>query len=1073
MKKYLLYFLLIVVFFSLPTILWYVEKTQTLEVAIIDKTVPDEQYREHLGINWLLNYEKYVKKSGEKYSLVDDYYGMHVDEVKQTYTIKEPPESYDNADVIYVADTYGVYENDLTWIEDKRQGRGSILISGGMGDDEWTAIQQRLTSEERSTLIVEFNSFASPTDANVQKRMTEDLRIDWDGWTGRYFNELDPASNDEIPEWMIESYKKDYEKEWLFVGKGFVLVNEQTDKLVILTDEHVNGGIHVAFTDSGEKKFGIEKTPQYNYWFDIVSAIDEEDVLATYEWDLTKDGVDLLEENKIPESFAAIIESRKGNSKSYYLAGDYTDVQKVPKLYQYKWLRNIRQALPQTNRAEDSFFWKGYAPIMSVILEESTQPLKTVEKPATAIEGELKYASRVKDDSFEVLVGDEWQQIKIKGVNIGMAKPGTFPGEAAITEEEYSRWLKYIGEMGANSIRVYTIHPPGFYHALKRHNEEHENKIYLFQGIWSDEEPLVETLNAFSEESTETFRTETKRIIDVIHGNATLEPRPGHASGNYSADISPYVIGWIMGIEWYPLMVEGTNEKNAGIGDYKGTYIETEEAEPFEYWLAENLDLLVDYEMQQYNWMRPISFTNWVTTDLLDHPYEPFVEEDLVSVDPNVITVKGPLKAVEQFASYHVYPYYPDFFNYDENYLKFKDFRGKSNSYAAYLKDLHEAHTMPVLIAEFGVPASRGLTHENPYGWNQGFLSETEQGEIVTSLYEDIVQEELLGGLVFTWQDEWFKRTWNTFELDNPDRRPFWSNAQTNEQQFGLLSFDRHKIKLDGELDDWEDAEVLFESKGDSNKLKKVSVDHDERYLYMRLDIDGPLKFDSKTYPVITFNTIEDQGNKEIEGVTFEEGMDFILKLQGEDNSRVQVDAYYDIFRFQYVHELKMLQDNDGEIPKNSGKFNPIEFALNKEITIPVINKTLPFKKYETGVLKHGNSNPESPDFDSLADYYINEESGTVEIRLPWLMLNFTDPSNREIWADLYDEKSGMLEIEGIEIGALLKTEDGETHTSFQNEPNAIIGREDLMLYKWDKWDLPQTEERLKASYYILQEAFK
>ncbi|MRH43354.1 hypothetical protein GH741_11760 [Aquibacillus halophilus] len=51
----------------------------------------------------------------------------------------------------------------------------------------------------------------------------------------------------------------------------------------------------------------------------------------------------------------------------------------------------------------------------------------------------------------------------IKGVNIGMAKPGHFPGEVAITEEEYYRWFKLIGEMNANTIRVYTIHPPGFY----------------------------------------------------------------------------------------------------------------------------------------------------------------------------------------------------------------------------------------------------------------------------------------------------------------------------------------------------------------------------------------------------------------------------------------------------------------------------------------------------------------------------------------------------------------------------------------------------------------------------------
>ena len=37
-------------------------------------------------------------------------------------------------------------------------------------------------------------------------------------------------------------------------------------------------------------------------------------------------------------------------------------------------------------------------------------------------------------------------------------------------------------------------------------------------------------------------------------------------------------------------------------------------------------------------------------------------------------------------------------------------------------------------------------------------------------------------------------------DYDNPDRRPYWSNAQTGEQQFGLLSFDRHKVKVDETL---------------------------------------------------------------------------------------------------------------------------------------------------------------------------------------------------------------------------------------------------------------------------------
>ncbi|MEK1831712.1 hypothetical protein AAAC51_31095 [Priestia megaterium] len=57
---------------------------------------------------------------------------------------------------------------------------------------------------------------------------------------------------------------------------------------------------------------------------------------------------------------------------------------------------------------------------------------------------------------------------------------------------------------------------------------------------------------------------------------------------------------------------------------------------------------------------------------------------------------------------------------------------------------MKEVHHMPVLVAEFGIPASRGLTHRNVYGWDQGFHTEQEQGKILSRLYEDIVEEKWL-----------------------------------------------------------------------------------------------------------------------------------------------------------------------------------------------------------------------------------------------------------------------------------------------------------------------------------------
>ena len=97
---------------------------------------------------------------------------------------------------------------------------------------------------------------------------------------------------------------------------------------------------------------------------------------------------------------------------------------------------------------------------------------------------------------------------------------------------------------------------------------------------------------------------------------------------------------------------------------------------------------------------------------------------------------------------------------------------------------------MPVVITEFGIPTARAMAStEEAYGRNQGKMSETEQGEALVSLYQDIMAAGSNGGIVFTWQDEWFKRTWNTMANVNLDATPYWSDYQTNEQYFGLFSF--------------------------------------------------------------------------------------------------------------------------------------------------------------------------------------------------------------------------------------------------------------------------------------------
>ena len=74
-----------------------------------------------------------------------------------------------NSDLIYIADTYGVYENEF--LGDNKEGNFSKPIYGGMSEEEINLISSNLKNKKK--LIVEFNSFGTPTSNKVRKKISD------------------------------------------------------------------------------------------------------------------------------------------------------------------------------------------------------------------------------------------------------------------------------------------------------------------------------------------------------------------------------------------------------------------------------------------------------------------------------------------------------------------------------------------------------------------------------------------------------------------------------------------------------------------------------------------------------------------------------------------------------------------------------------------------------------------------------------------------------------------------------------------------------------------------------------
>ncbi|MEZ0320735.1 tetratricopeptide repeat protein [Thermus sp.] len=630
---------------------------------------------------------------------------------------------------------------------------------------------------------------------------------------------------------------------------------------------------------------------------------------------------------------------------------------------------------------------------------------------------------------------------QVRGVNLGVALPGRFPAEFPGEEALYRAWLELLSAMGANAIRTYTLLPPAFYRALLGHNRLHKDRpLYLFQGVWT-ELPEEEGYEDWEGPFLEKFLLEGREVLDALHGNLSRPPRPGHAHGDYTADVSPWVMGLLVGREFEPYSVEAYNRRHPG-RTYRGRFLEASpKASPFEAYLAEVLDRLATYEQEAYGTLRPMGFVNWPTLDPLrweseaSHPEEyvirrargekvepprpgPLHEEDTVTLDPTHLR-PVPGSPVSLFAAYHVYPYYPDFLVNERDLAP--------NRYRNYLARLKAHHgEMPLLIAEFGLPSSRGIAHFHPEGLHHGGHSESEQAEKVLTLWQDIASLDLAGGMVFALMDEWFKRNWLFMEWEVPGRNPFWHNILDPEENYGLLAATaREAFRLDGKAGEWEGIPFLLQ--GDARFLKAHA---DPEYLWLLYRGPLPLRLYLDTVPG---------------GVAVTEGFgaEFFLEVNAEGGRLLVEKGYYPFQELDHGLPGTEYLHFRGATRPGSGPFVPFLLEPNRRRT-GRDGTDYPRIVYELGQLRRG-LDPEGAR-DPMADFALGED-GLLEIRIPWGMLLIADPSQRLVW----------YAPEPLSIGGIGLWLPGTPPLTFT----------------WPTWEEPAFTLRLKPLYFRLRESWR
>lgn len=609
----------------------------------------------------------------------------------------------------------------------------------------------------------------------------------------------------------------------------------------------------------------------------------------------------------------------------------------------------------------------------------------------------------------------------LPGVNLGSTTPNHQPGELAISASDYRRWFAEMGRLGVRVVRIYTIHPPALYTELAAYNEAHPAApLYLVQGVYLPDESYLDGGTLYDTVTDESFAQELADASSAVHGDLQRAPTPGRSSGEWTADVSPWVMAWIIGVEWEPLATARTDDQHFDAPLTEGRYFSnTAEASPTERWLARHMDALAGFEAAK-GVSVPIAFVNWPTVDPLTHPREPSEYEDLVGVDANHVLATADWPG-GTFASYHAYPYFPDFLRY-EAALEDATWSGRSDAYAGYLRALRAHHAqMPVMITEVGVPSSLGSAHLGTNGRDQGNLTEREAMAIDADLLRLVRAQDMSGAFVFSWTDEWFKRTWNTMAHQVPaDRRQLWHDPLTNEQYFGVVATDAGSV-----------PGARRQVAGTGGAIDGVLLDADASYVFLDVALggDGP--------PASV--------RVEVDAIPGPDAADYRVDVDlSERTAQVWVRAALDPVRLDLRAFEPPSDARDG--------WHPYRLLLNRPIVVD--GATVPAEYQDVGALVEGVWDPESPDYDSLATWNVVEAAGgtTLRLRLPWPMVGLADPSSRIALGE-------GTPMETAAIGGL----------SFViSTPSESL----VAPFTWEPWQGIGHTERLKAGAEALAEAF-
>lgn len=616
-----------------------------------------------------------------------------------------------------------------------------------------------------------------------------------------------------------------------------------------------------------------------------------------------------------------------------------------------------------------------------------------LKNPVTDEEYEDQQIARVDESGFQVLLGDNWQDFAIKGFNINGEAPGNERYQYSREYTYYASLLQSLGNMGGNCVRTYDLLPPEFYRALSEYNRSADTPIYLIQGIMTP--PSIDPAN--TAENMEAIKTNIAAAISAVHGEGTIKGNGTREETAYAYNAAPYVIAYILDPRFDGATTDALFSKDDLKDSYNGTYISAS-SNVVEALAAELCDYTLDFQQKTYGCMQPVSIC--VGAERL---------EGASWIVPGQKTYNISRLAVSESAENLYFTSYSletdDQALLDSERLfaeKYADTKGNF-AWGGYIQEVKALINGPVLIDRAGLSTNYNMFEQES---SVNGLSEQEQGNGIVRMLQTADTQGYIGMLIADLNDNWSTSSEQAQQYTLPlSSNGLWHNPTDRAETTGVVAVE--SVRPD-------EAVMQLNDNSEKSMMQQMQLSYDETYLYLTVLLRSDINYD-KNEMIIGLDTYQRNDGEYFYDRNYyansQSGMEYIIKFESKSSASLYVAKSYN---------------------RNTGNYDSQE-SYSAEYDL-------------VSVLQHGNF--------TSSNIHFYQAGVTVQIRLPWAMLNFADPANALVISGHENETIKTTATDGLIVSVLIGDKETMDTAYIFPESKKSAGYKRLTLTPWTAKDV-------------------